>query len=276
MAWWGKPTELSEALSGVHPSLLFLLAFNRDEYFSRETAGFHTWTDIPEIIAPRDLERNGTWLGISTTGRVSFLTNIRVPNPQRSPLSRGLLPVDFLTGTQSPSQFFTALDLHEYAPLNLFTGQLFGDIELALMNSVVDKKPLIFQKGVHGVSNGRINDPTWHKVERGKIELKRILEEMRHDENLPFDEIFENVLGHSEEVPAGIPLPDTGVEEWREHKLSAMFIRPFWNFGLPGGLYGTRSQIVIAVWKDKSVEIKERIWDADQRCQEQEHSFHLI
>lgn len=112
---------------------------------------------------------------------------------------------------------------------------------------------------------------------------------MFQDDDVPWDQIFDKVLGFSEEVPPGIPLPDTGVEEWREQKMSAMRILPFWNFGLPvhnhslqsfhsavqGGLYGTRSQIVIAVWSDHSVEIQERIWDAEQRCCHQAYSFHL-
>ena len=113
------------------------------------------------------------------------------------------------------------------------------------------------------------------------------------DDAIPWDDVFDRVLGNTDEATAGVPLPETGVEDWRERKFSAMRILPFWNFAPPvppsstslcraasaatvkGGLYGTVSQTVVAVWSHGLVEIKERLWDADQRCSHGETTFHL-
>ncbi len=43
----------------------------------RPTAPAHFWTDRPAILAGRDNQRNGTWLGVSTAGRFALLTNWR-------------------------------------------------------------------------------------------------------------------------------------------------------------------------------------------------------
>lgn len=83
-----------------HPTLLFLLAFNRDEFLARYVCGeqsfaprslihsntlgehrqtepAHFWPDWRKILAGRDVERGGTWLGVTTGGRFAMLTNFR-------------------------------------------------------------------------------------------------------------------------------------------------------------------------------------------------------
>ena len=91
-------------LLDVHPSILFLLVFNRDEFYQRwarlisqqcihrSNWPFYSykvpahsgqrrrrsfWEDKPGILAGRDLVGGGTWLGVTRTGRFAFLTNFR-------------------------------------------------------------------------------------------------------------------------------------------------------------------------------------------------------
>ena len=93
-----------------------------------------------------------------------------------------------------------------------------------------------------------MGQPNWHKVEHGKSELKSILESVGRgkahiplfgtsvndvsgiEKELPWDEIFDRVMGRTEAVPLGGPLPGTGIGGWMERRLSAMRVLPFWNF----------------------------------------------
>src|SRR5687768_4996878 len=64
----------------VHPDYKLIVAANRDEFYQRQTAPAHFWEDDPEILAGRDLEKFGTWMGITKQGRFAALTNYRDPN----------------------------------------------------------------------------------------------------------------------------------------------------------------------------------------------------
>ena len=97
-----KPVTMCTSLFlwDQHPTLLFLLAFNRDEFLARytdyvqvsasvictdlhsltgcrKTEPAHFWRDWPNLVAGRDEERGGTWLGMTTGGRFAMLTNFR-------------------------------------------------------------------------------------------------------------------------------------------------------------------------------------------------------
>jgi len=50
-------------------SLPLLVAANRDEFYARPTAAMAEWPDAPGLIAGRDLQAGGTWLGIGPGGR---------------------------------------------------------------------------------------------------------------------------------------------------------------------------------------------------------------
>ena len=52
----------------VRPDFPLIVAANRDEFHARpaQRAGF--WKDRPGILGGRDLEANGTWMGVSRAG----------------------------------------------------------------------------------------------------------------------------------------------------------------------------------------------------------------
>src|ERR1700733_6954873 len=61
----------------VHPEYPCVLAANRDEFHARPAAPAQWWTDKPRILAGRDLNAGGTWLGLTRSGRLAALTNYR-------------------------------------------------------------------------------------------------------------------------------------------------------------------------------------------------------
>ena len=49
----------------AHPDYPLVVAANRDEYLARPAAPAHWWVDAPELLAGRDLEAGGTWMGLT-------------------------------------------------------------------------------------------------------------------------------------------------------------------------------------------------------------------
>ena len=62
---------------GLRADYPLLLAANRDEFFARPTDPARFWPETPHLLAGRDLEQGGTWLGIKRSGRIAALTNFR-------------------------------------------------------------------------------------------------------------------------------------------------------------------------------------------------------
>ena len=48
-----------------HPDYDLIVAANRDEFYARPTSPAHFWEDRPSILAGRDLQAGGTWMGVS-------------------------------------------------------------------------------------------------------------------------------------------------------------------------------------------------------------------
>lgn len=93
-----------------HPEFPLIVAANRDEFFSRPTAAADYWTDHPNVLAGRDLEQGGTWMGVNKNGRFAALTNVRDPSSFRSSAkSRGHIVSRFLTGSDTPTDFLDNL-----------------------------------------------------------------------------------------------------------------------------------------------------------------------
>ena len=88
----------------VHPSFPCVVAANRDEYFGRPTAEADWWEESGDILAGRDLQAGGTWLGVTRGGRFAALTNFRDPAaitpdvPSRGTLVTGFLEARGSTG----------------------------------------------------------------------------------------------------------------------------------------------------------------------------------
>jgi uncharacterized protein with NRDE domain len=83
----------------VHPAAPLAVAANRDEFHARPAARAAFWEDRPDILAGRDLQAGGTWMGISRGGRFAAVTNYRGGTEPGAAESRGSLVTRFLGGT---------------------------------------------------------------------------------------------------------------------------------------------------------------------------------
>src|SRR5262245_66312176 len=102
----------------AHAAYPLVVAANRDEWFRRPTAPAGFWPDAPEVFAGRDLEQQGTWLGVTLSGRFAALTNYRDPASNRPEApSRGALVSAFLRSQVPPLQYLERLR-EESVPYN--------------------------------------------------------------------------------------------------------------------------------------------------------------
>lgn len=228
----------------THPRYKLVFAANRDEFYSRETAGAGYWPDRPDILAGRDLVGGGTWFGISRKGKWSAVTNYRDFTDVKSDApSRGELPVNFLTGNLSPGQYMDKLTetSENYNGFNL----LAGDMDQIAYYSNHAEKPATLKPGIYGLSNHLLDTP-WPKVTRGKEYFETIL----HRDQIKVESLF--ILLHDTEVAPDNQLPDTGVGTEMERGLSSMFI-------IMEG-YGSRTSSVALVDYDNRVIFAERTY----------------
>ena len=93
----------------AHPRYRLIVAANRDEFHNRPAAALAPWRE-PPLLAGRDLEAGGTWLGVDRGRRFGVVTNYRemMRRPADAP-SRGALITDWLSRGQDTARFSTAL-----------------------------------------------------------------------------------------------------------------------------------------------------------------------
>ena len=89
----------------AHPRYPLLVAANRDEFHGRRAAPAAFWRDRPEILAGRDLQAMGTWMGVSRSGRFAAVTNYRGAREPSAAESRGALVSTFLAGAMSAAHY---------------------------------------------------------------------------------------------------------------------------------------------------------------------------
>jgi len=228
----------------THPRFPLVVAANRDEWRARPTAALARWSDLP-VIAGRDLQAGGTWMGVGRGGRFAALTNVREPSqPRAGAPSRGNLVVDCLQDTRKPAAQLAALAplAPAYQGFNLLVAD---DTSLGYYGSqraeIVD-----VAAGVHGLSNHRLNEP-WPKVRRATAALARAIEAETPD----VEALFE-LLADAEPAP-DTELPDTGVGLELERKLAPVL--------LVGPGYGTRCSTVMLRHASGRIELHERTRD---------------
>eukprot|EP00897_Mesotaenium_endlicherianum_P003552 jgi/Mesen1/3224/ME000187S02391 len=237
-----------------HEEYALLLALNRDELHSRPTTAAHFWQESPKLLAGRDEEKDGTWLGVTRGGRVAWLTNFRELDADPRAPTRGELTTRFLQSTQSPMEYLNMLaqEQHVYNGYNLIVADLKAREMAYLTNRPKGHatQPQHVPRGLHGLSNALLDTP-WPKVKKGKDILKQLLEE-HAGAQVPEESMLQLLQDRSE---ANVThLPATGVSPELEMKFSPIFV----DCDMPQGRYGTRSSAVLAVSHSGQVSFVEK------------------
>lgn len=103
----------------VRAEARLIVAANRDELHARPAAAAAFWTGQPDILAGRDLQAGGTWLGLSRQGKFASVTNYKGGHDPRAAESRGALVSRFLSNGAAPREYLSGLDPAAYSGFNL-------------------------------------------------------------------------------------------------------------------------------------------------------------
>jgi uncharacterized protein with NRDE domain len=229
----------------VHPLYPCLVAANRDEFHARPTARAEWWPDHPQILAGRDLEAGGTWLGVTRTGRFAALTNYRDPERRRAAVpSRGALVTSMLESGASVAEGLSHLRAvgGDYNGFNL----IFSDGERLGIYESVRGSGRELGPGIYGLSNHLLDTP-WPKVQNAKTRMEAAL--LGLTDTAPMLDLLRD-----DRPASDAQLPRTGVSlEW-ERLLSSAFVR--------AADYGTRCSTIIRIERRGRAYFDEWSWNS--------------
>ncbi|WP_439567319.1 NRDE family protein [Sphingopyxis sp.] len=211
----------------VHADWPLILIGNRDEFHARPAAPLSEWDDGSGIVAGRDIQAGGTWLGVHRpSGRVVVVTNVRGAMPDPAKDSRGALVVDMLRGT---GRFAApvAADLDRCNAFNLFA---VGGGQARLLTNRPQPRIAALGPGVHALANEPVDTPC-PRAERLRSALAAVVD-ARAD-------------------PQGLLDTLTATSD------PALFLR--------GDVYGTRASTLLAVATDGTAKMIERRYEAGGR-----------
>ena len=251
---------------GVHQNLPLVIAANRDEFHARPAAAAHWWPDSTGLLAGRDLQDGGTWIGVHRNGRFAAVTNFAEEPPPpntanaASKRSRGELTTLFLQGDMSATRYLAeiASRAQQYRGFNLIVGDgralhFFGNR---------DGEARELPPGTYGMSND-VLDCDWPKVQLGRRSIRSAIEATQmpsragglaslQGQAVPAatsvraltDRLFDVLADRS--VPPDELLPKRGRDIELERRVAPTFIN--------SDAYGTRASTVIVMsrWQSES------------------------
>lgn len=239
----------------VHAQYPLVLIANRDEFYARPAQAIHYWLDAPHVLAGKDEQEGGTWLGVTKEGRWAALTNYREPNAPKGVLSRGHLVAEFLKGHDEPLAYVQELATQneQYSGFNLVVGTR----NQAAVVSNRGTAPQLLTAGIYGLSNELLDSP-WPKTQRLKAGLTELLAQEEIDTAQAL------VLLQDQNQPLDEDLPDTGVGLVWERLLATAFIK--------SPIYGTRASTVLLLGQ-QNICLIEQTWLNGERGELRELGF---
>lgn len=236
----------------THPIYSLVMVSNRDELYLRPAAplGWHGFPGLEAaLLCGLDKPSAGTWIGMSASGRVAAITNVRngLPTTDGATRSRGVLVPEAIASEASPAD--CAADLagaggEPFGGFNLLVGT---PASLWWTSNRSGGGHSEVTPGVHGLSNAAALDVSWPKVTGGVADFERVL--AADDGSDHWIEEYLKVLADRRRAPRP-QLPHTGVGMPMEVLLSPRFVRML--------IYGTRSSTVLRMRHDGTFDMTER------------------
>ena len=203
------------------PDTPLAVCSNRDEFYQRPTLPLHWWQDMP-VLAGRDEQQGGTWIGLSQNNRFAAVTNFRdLSKPgfhEARPKSRGNLVTDFLC-SQASAQSWADSVLPEFDLYGGFNLLIYDGEQLLYLNNF-NNQVRSLEPGIYALSNHLLDSP-WPKVDYARQQLRQTLDRQRNDQQT-LDDLL-GLLEQNQTYPDHL-LPNTGVPADWEKRLSSAFI----------------------------------------------------
>jgi uncharacterized protein with NRDE domain len=228
-------------LRQVHPEWPLVLAANRDEFHARPATGPQVLLESPRAVGGRDVERGGSWMGVTNEGLFVGLTNQRGGRGLGpAPRSRGEVVLRALAAgsVEAIERYLDTLPGDEFLPFNL----LYGDArQLRVAYARAGERRLRREDvppGIHVLPNDVLDSPALPKVERARLLAARVA-------HRPWPELEAGLKGllADTDLPAleQVPLPASGEDLPRD------FLRQLQALCIHTPLYGTRSSTLVAL-----------------------------
>jgi uncharacterized protein with NRDE domain len=223
-------------LFAVNPNDRYRLvvAANRDELYERPTVPASFWQNSSGVLAGRDENMGGTWLGISRAGRFAAVTNFREDPPDPlPPRSRGDLPLHFLQGAMSASDYLQSIqdEGNAFRGFNLIVADESATGYYG--NRDQSGSPRSLDSGCYGLSN-QLLDCDWPKVIDGRTRLGTLVDQAPNE---LVEALFNLLLDEGDE-------------------------REFSNSFISSEIYGTRAATVAIIEKTGEIYFEERNFGA--------------
>lgn len=245
-----------------HSKYPVIICANRDEFHQRPTQMMHWWPETAKknpLLAGRDLQAGGTWLGLNKQGRFSALTNYRQPQLfDKTKKSRGDLVINALKETDQAITSQLTKSAHNYNGFNLVFGQLNN---LTCFDSRSQKLQRL-TTGFHSLCNGALDD-VWPKMARGQSQLAHAISDAQ--QSLPLDSLVDNLftlMQNKQQADIDL-LPNTGLSVDWEQRLSSIFI--------VSPEYGTRTTNIIVQDSEGNISVYDRSYNEQGKCRCEQH-----
>ncbi|KAK7793873.1 hypothetical protein R5R35_014152 [Gryllus longicercus] len=228
-----------------------ILAANRDEIYKRPAKSAHYWEEDKTVIGGRDLEpgkEGGSWLALSTRGRIAALLNImHIGEHPQELLGRGSLVSEFVKSKQCGAAYLSTIakNSHQYRPFNFLTIEI--DPESINVHKYCNAgeapKPECLSDEYLGISNSFIDTP-FAKVTAGIQQFKDIISKYGSaDEKKSLHNELTKFL--KEETSH---FPDSVMASFAP-AVSTEYLKPYSSVyvNVPERGYGTRAHTIITV-----------------------------